>query len=754
MGVRLIPGILSAGLMMVLVAVDTAEATSQEKRVADLLGRMTVAEKVGQMTQVNGANGAIPDDLHAAVKGGHIGSVLNEVKVSVVNELQRIAVEESRLGIPLLIGRDVIHGFETVFPIPLGQAATWNPELVRRAAHVAAMEAASAGINWTFAPMIDVTRDPRWGRIAESLGEDPYLHSVLGSAMVRGFQGDSLADHGSIAACAKHFAGYGASESGRDYNTTNIPENELRNVYLRPFHAAVKAGVSTVMASFSDLNGVPASGNSFLMRKILRDEWDFKGFVVSDWESIPQLSVHGLTGNDKDAALAAFKAGINMEMASSTYAENLAALLEAGLIDMAQIDELVGAILKVKFDLGLFDRPYTEPASYPAISNSEHLAVARQAALQSIVLLENRSRTLPLNQKALNSLAVIGPLADDGYEQLGTWIFDGNAAISQTPLQAIRSYLGDSVTVHYIRAMETTRSRSTAAFEEAVGVANASDAVVVFLGEESILSGEAHSRASIDLPGNQADLVRALHETGKPVIVVIQAGRPLTLADILEYSDAILFAWHPGTMGGPAINDVLFGIESPSGKLPVTFPRMVGQVPIYYAHKNTGKPATPDSFQHMDDIGVRTPQYSTGSVSSHLDAGYTPLYPFGYGLSYSDFSYSDIRVSPERVSVGEIVTVRAKVKNTGGREAEEVVQLYVRDLVGSVTRPVKELKGFQRLRLKPDEQRVVAFELTADDLAFYDRDMQFTTEPGDFHVWVGGRSDAGLQAAFSLTGEP
>jgi len=746
-----------AGLMTFLLGLEMAEAiesVQHDEQTAELLGRMTLAEKIGQMTQVNSASGTIPDDLHEAVKAGRIGSILNEVKVDVVNELQRIATKESRLGIPLLMGRDVVHGFKTVLPIPLGQAATWNPGLVRKGARMAALEAASTGINWTFAPMIDVTRDPRWGRIAESLGEDPYLHSVLGSAMVRGFQGDDLANHGSIAACAKHFAGYGTSESGRDYNTTNIPENELRNVYLRPFHAAIDAGVATIMTSFSDLNGVPASGNSFLMRQVLRDEWGFSGFVVSDWASIEQLSVHGLTANNKEAAYAALSAGVNMEMASSTYAENLADLVEEGRIDIQLIDELVAAILKVKFDLGLFDQSFTDPTSFPAVANPEHLAMARQAVLQSIVLLKNRDNTLPLAKEKLTTLAVIGPMADDGYEQLGTWIFDGDPKLSQTPLQAMRKFLGDSVAISYVRAMETTRSGSTDGFDEALVAAAESDAVVVFLGEESILSGEAHSRADISLPGNQADLVQALHETGKPVVVVIQAGRPLTLGNIIDHSDAILFAWHPGTMGGPAITDILFGVESPSGKLPITFPKIVGQVPIYYAHKNTGKPPTAETYLHIDDIPVRMPQTSGGFVSSHLDAGYTPQYPFGYGLSYSKFSYSDIRASADLVPTGESVTVRATVRNIGGREAVEVVQLYVRDLVGSVTRPVKELKGFQRMKLKPGEQSTVSFQLDPDDLAFYDRDMQLVTEPGDFHVWIGGSSDADLQTAFTITREP
>jgi beta-glucosidase len=726
----------------------------QDERVQALLAQMTLQEKIGQMAQVNGNGGEVSDSLGDAIRTGRVGSVINEVDLETVNDLQRIAVEESRLGIPLLVGRDVIHGFQTVLPIPLGQAATWNPELVKRGARVAALEAASVGVNWTFAPMIDVTRDPRWGRIAESLGEDPYLHSVLGAAMVEGFQGGDLALPGSIAACAKHFAGYGASESGRDYNTTNIPENELRNVHLRPFKAAVDAGVATLMASFSDLNGVPATGNAFLMRQVLREEWGFEGFVVSDWASIEQLSVHGLTANDRESALAAVTAGINMEMATGTYANHLAGLLADGLIDETLIDEMVAGILRVKFALGLFENPITDPSHLPRSTPEERLAVAREAALQSLVLLENRNNTLPLQREKLRSVAVVGPLADDGYEQLGTWIFDGDPSISQTPLQAIREFLGDGAEVSYVRAMETSRSRTTDGFDDAVRAASKSDAVLAFLGEESILSGETHSRADIGLPGNQAELLAALRGAGKPVIAVIQAGRPLTLANILDHVDALLFAWHPGTMGGPAIADVLFGVESPSGKLPSTFPLMVGQVPIYYNHKNTGRPATPEDFTHMDDLPVRMPQSSWGFASFHLDAGFKPLYEFGYGLSYASFAYSDIEARPAQASLGESVTVKAAVQNRGPVEAEEVVQLYVRDLVGNVTRPVRELKGFQRVRLQPGESREVSFELGPDDLAFYGRQMKRITEAGEFHAWIGGSSAADLRTEFTLVAGP
>jgi beta-glucosidase len=748
---------LLAGLITLLAGTDMAAAGSDEtklieERVQNLLARMTLAEKVGQMTQVNAGGNRIPAELRAALKAGAIGSILNQVDVDTVNEMQRLAVEESRLGIPLLMGRDVIHGFKTVQPIPLGQAATWNPELVRKGARMAALEAASTGVNWTFAPMIDIARDPRWGRIAESFGEDPYLMGVFGAAMVRGFQGDDFSQPGSIAACAKHFAGYGASEAGRDYNTTNIPENELRNVYLPPFKATVDAGVATLMTSFSDLNGVPASGNRFLLKQVLRDEWQFDGFVVSDWASIEQLSVHGFTADDKESAFEAASAGLNMEMATRTYADHLPELVQEGRLDMAQIDKMVADILRVKFRLGLFEDAQTDPSDFPALASPEQLDVAEQLARQSLVLLENRDQALPLDKESLTSLAVIGPLADDGYEQLGTWIFDGDPSISQTPLQAIRDLLGDGVDIRHVRAMETSRSRSTDGFDEAVEAARSADAVVAFLGEESILSGETHSRADIGLPGSQEALVAALRETGKPVIAVILAGRPLTLTNIIDDVDALLFAWHPGTMGGPAIADILFGKESPSGKLPATFPVMVGQVPFYYAHKNTGRPATPEKFTHMDDIPARHPQSSWGFASFHLDAGYKPLYEFGYGLSYTRFEYSDIEVADAEVEMGETVTVQAVVRNAGEVEADEVVQLYVRDLVGNVTRPVRELKDFQRIRLKPGERRTVSFELDMNDLAFYGRDMQWMTEPGEFHVWIGGSSAAELRTAFTLTG--
>lgn len=721
-----------------------------EERIRELIQEMSLTEKIGQMSQLDAGGDSAPDYLGPSLRAGRIGSVLNALDVDAVNELQRIAVEESRLGIPLLVGRDVVHGFRTILPIPLGQAASWNPEIVQQGAEVAAREAATAGINWTFAPMIDISRDARWGRIAESFGEDPYLTSQLGAAMIRGFQGDDLSDAGTVAACAKHFAGYGASESGRDYATTNIPENELRNIYLRPFNAAVDAGVRTLMTSFSDLNGVPATANQFLLRQVLRDEWSFDGLVVSDWDSIRQLSVHGLTANDGDSALEAVTAGVDMEMAGDAYINFLEDLVEKGLVSIDTIDAAVANILRVKFQLGLFENPYTSPDALPPLANKDAFDVARVAALQSIVMLTNEGGLLPISAESLSSIAIIGPLADAPNEQLGTWIFDGDPALSVTPLHAIRSLVGDDVDVSFVPAMQTSRSRDLEPFAEAVEAARNSDVAILFLGEEAILSGEAHSRADIDLPGEQAELVRQVRRAGKPVIAVILAGRPLTLTNIVDEVDAILYAWHPGTMGGPAIADLIFGVESPSGKLPATFPRMVGQIPIYYNQKNSGKPPKVGDIVHIDDIDAHAPQTSLGMSAFHLDAGFLPLFPFGHGLSYGNFEYTNFRSSASELVLGGSLTVSVDLSNSGSVVAEEVVQLYVRDLVGSVTRPVRELKGFRRVRVDPGQTTQVDFELHTDDLAFFGRDNQLVVEPGDFHVWVGGSSATELRSEFRL----
>jgi len=720
----------------------------------ELLGRMTLDEKIGQMIQVHADGPTAPTRVGDAIRAGRVGSVINQVDLAAANELQRIAVEESRLGIPLLLGRDVVHGFSTILPIPLGLAATWNPELIRDGATMAALEATGSGVNWTFAPMIDIARDPRWGRIAESFGEDPYLASVMGVAMLRGFQGDDLSAPGAIAACAKHFAGYGASESGKDYATTNIPENELRNVHLPPFRAAVDAGVAAVMASFSDLDGVPASANRFLFRDVLRTEWGFDGIAVSDWNSIHQLVDHGLAEDDRESAYLAVTAGLDMDMAGQPYPTCLAGLIEDGRVDIRLIDEAVANILRVKIRLGLFESPYVDPARLPAISEEQKHRIARDAATQSVVLLKNDAGLLPLSLQDIGSIAVIGPMADDPYEQLGTWVFDGDPTRSVTPLQAIRELAGDAVGIRHARALETTRSKSAAGFGDAVEAARNSDAVLLFLGEESILSGEAHSRADISLPGAQAELIRELRRTDRPIVGVILAGRPLTLTNVIDDLDALLFAWHPGTMGGPAIADLLFGVASPSGKLPATFPRMVGQVPIYYGQKNGGRPPVAGEVVLIDDIPVRAGQTSLGNTSFHLDAGYMPLFPFGFGLSYTEFGYSDLTLSATEMQIGGSLVAGVDVTNRGDVAGNEVVQLYVRDLVGSVTRPVRELKGFRRVYLEPGETRRVEFELRTEDLAFFGRDNTLIVEPGQFHLWVGGDSAADLRAEFRLNAAP
>ncbi len=712
-----------------------------------ILSQMTLKEKIGQMSQCN--NDA--ENLHTAIKNGRVGSVINEVDQDTINELQRIATQETRLGIPLLIGRDVIHGFNTIFPIPLGQAASWSTDMVELCAKIAAVESANSGINWTFAPMLDISRDPRWGRIAESLGEDPFLCSTLGTAMVKGFQGDKLSDSYSIAACAKHFAGYGASESGRDYNTTNIPENELRNVYLPPFKAVADAGVSTFMASFSDLNGVPATGNKWLLNDILRTEWQYPGFVVSDWGAIPQLVTHGLAEDEKAASFEACDAGIDMEMATDNYAEHLASLIESKKISLEQIDASVSRILKLKIDLGLFELPFAEPTIPTEHLNSFHSAVAKQAAIKSCVLLKNNQQILPLSKAAIDSLAVIGPLADDGYEQLGTWAFDGKAEHSITCLKAIKDYVEDSVEIKFAVGMETSRCNHHDDFDEAVNIASAADLALMVLGEEAILSGEAHCRSNINLPGCQEALINAIYDTGTPIILIIMAGRPLTLEKILPKVDAILYAWHPGTMGGPAITELLFGQECPSGKLPVTFPRTVGQIPLYYGQKNTGRPASEATFVDINSIKVRAPQTSLGMTSTHLDTHFSPLFPFGFGLSYSQFEYKNIKVSKYSVTLGESFKVAATISNIGKFDAEEIVQLYIRDLVGSVTRPVKELKGFQHIHLKAGESKNVVFNLHTDALSFYGRHMELTTETGLFHAWIGGSSDTELKTEFEVS---
>ncbi|MCU4156442.1 beta-glucosidase BglX [Carboxylicivirga sp. A043] len=738
--------ILSVVLSIVLMACQNSthnkQADSIGQKVEKLLSQMTLEEKIGQMWQVNGGYGH--DDN---IRQGKIGSILNDVDPQNINRLQKIALEESRLGIPLIIARDVIHGFKTVFPIPLGQAASWNPELVEQGCRIAAQEASSTGIRWTFAPMIDISRDARWGRIAESCGEDPYLTSVLGAAMVKGFQGDSLNSETSIIACAKHMAGYGAAEGGRDYNTTLIPPRELRDVYLPPFKAAVDAGVRTFMAAFNDIDGVPATGNEFLFRQVLRNEWHFDGFVVSDWASPWEMINHGFVADEKEAALRAIKAGVNMEMATSTYNDNIKVLIEEGLLDIKIIDQAVRDVLRVKFEMGLFDNPYVAEENQYQFAKPKYLEAAKLAATQSMVLLKNDKNTLPLSLS--KKIALIGPMANQAYEQLGTWIFDGDSTLTVTPLKGLQDVFGKDK-VMFAEGMAISRTRHQKGYRKAIEQAKKSDVIVFVGGEESILSGEAHSRANIDLPGVQNDLIKELKKTGKPLVLVVMAGRPLTIGAISEYADAVIYAWHPGTMGGAALADIIAGNANPSGKLPVTFPKEVGQIPMHYNHKNTGRPANLDTWTQMYDIPVKAPQTSLGNESHYIDAGFEPLYPFGYGLSYTSFVYSDISLDKEIYAKDDIIAASIKVKNTGEMAGDEIVQLYVRDLVGNVSRPVKELKAFKRISLNEGEETTLTLTLDVNDLAFTNVAMERVVEPGQFELWIGGDSNATLSTFFSV----
>lgn len=719
--------------------------TEIENKVETLLHKMTLEEKLGQMNQLSPWDF---EDLAKRVRKGEVGSILNVVNPEEVNKIQKIAVEESRLGIPLIVSRDVIHGYKTIFPIPLGQAATFNPEIVKEGARVAAIEASADGIRWTFAPMIDVARDPRWGRIAESCGEDPYLNAVMGTAMIKGYQGDSLNDPTAIAACAKHFVAYGAAEGGRDYNSTFIPERVLRNVYLPPFKAAADAGCATFMTSFNDNDGVPSTANSFVLKDVLRKEWKYDGMVVTDWASALEMVNHGFCTDGKDAAEKSVNAGVDMEMVSETFIQNLKQSIAENKVSIETIDNAVRNILRLKFRLGLFDNPYVVTPQTVKYAE-KHLQTAKTAAEQSVILLKNENQTLPFTDK-IKTLAVIGPMADAPYEQMGTWVFDGEKEHTQTPLTAIKEMYGDKVKVLFEKGLDYSRDKNTTGIARAVNAARQADAVVVFVGEESILSGEAHSLANLNLQGAQSQLIKELAATGKPVVTVVMAGRQLVIADEVKVSDAMLYSFHPGTMGGPAIADILFGKVNPSGKTPVTFPRMSGQVPIYYAQHKTGRPANPTEML-IDEIPVEAGQTSVGCRSFYLDAGNSPLFPFGYGLSYTTFEYSNLSLASDKLTAQDSLSISFTLKNTGNYDGTEVVQLYIQDKVGSVTRPVKELKHFQRVTLKAGESTQVSLSLPVSELAFWGYDMNYTVEPGDFTLWVGTNSAEGLTKDFSVS---
>jgi len=720
---------------------STVGSTSQvESRIESILSQMTLAEKIGQMNQVS-AGGDVNNYVDALRKG-QIGSILNEVDPVKINEFQRLAVEESRLGIPLLVSRDVIHGFHTIFPIPLGLAATFDPALIEEGARVAAIEATAQGIRWTFSPMLDIARDPRWGRIAEGSGEDPYLDARMAEAMVHGYQGRT-ADSTSMAACIKHFVGYGAAEGGRDYNSTFLTERQLHNIYLPPFEAAVKAGAMTLMTSFNDNDGVPSTGNTFVVKDVLRDEWGFDGLVVTDWNSMGEMINHGFGVDRKDVAQKAVNAGVDMDMMTFGFVSHLEELVKSGAVKEKTIDNAVRNILRVKILLGLFENPYINVEAAKAVQYApEHLASAQKTVEESVILLKNND-ILPLN--GTPRILVTGPLADAPHDQLGTWAFDGEKSHTITPLKALQERFPGRV--EYVPGLNFSREKRSG-FADVVSAANRADVVLVFLGEEAILSGEAHSLADLNLKGSQSELLAALKTTGKPIVATIMAGRPLTIERDLPNVDAMLYSFHPGTMGGPALVNLIFGDVNPSGKSPITFLRTVGQAPLYYAHNMTGRPYNGETL--LDEIPAEAGQTSLGNTSYYLDFGAYPLFPFGYGLSYTTFAYSGIGLNKDTYKADDTISVTFTLSNTGTYDGTEVAQVYIRDLVGSITRPVKELKAFQRVSLKAGESRTITLEIPVQELAFVGLDGIKKVEPGEFRLWVAGDSASGTPVSFTI----
>ncbi|MGH7718802.1 MAG: beta-glucosidase BglX [Gemmatimonadaceae bacterium] len=713
---------------------------AMERFVDSVLARMTLEEKVGQLTQWRGRWGdtgpLVPEGGEAEIRAGKVGSFLGVYGASYTRRMQRIAVEESRLRIPLLFAHDVIHGFRTIFPVPLAEAASWDPAAVERAARIAAIEATAHGLHWTFAPMVDIARDPRWGRIVEGAGEDPYLGSAMAAARVRGFQGADLAAPNTLLATAKHFAAYGAAEGGRDYNTADLSPQTLHEIYLPPFRAAVDAGAESVMAAFNEVSGLPMHAHEELIDGVLRGAWGWNGLLVSDYTGIQELIKHGVAAGRADAGALALAAGVDVDMVSGIYLNEVPALVRSGRIPVREVDDAVRRVLRAKYKLGLFTDPYrySDSTRERALTlTAEHQAAAREMARRSIVLLKNERRTLPL-ARSLGTIAVVGALATDGRSAIGSWAAAGRAEEAVTVLDGIRRAVSPSTRVVYAKGAEV-EGTDTTGFAEAARIARDADAVVLVLGEREDMSAEASNRASIVLPGVQEQLAQRVHGTGKPVIVVLMNGRPLAIPWLDANVPAIVEGWYLGTQMGPAVADVLFGEYNPGGKLPATFPRATGQVPLYYNHKNTGRP----------------PSEQDKYTSKYLDVPWTPLYPFGHGLSYTTFSYGAPRLSRARIRASDTLVVQVDVTNTGARAGDEVVQLYVRDDVASLTRPVKELRGFRRITLAPGQRQTVSFTLRSDDLAFYDRSMQRVVEPGTFTLFVGGSSVGGQEASFEVT---
>ena len=758
--------------LLLLIFFSTGIAFAQKKSTAktfppkaifisELMAKMTLEEKIGQLNLPTSGDittgQSSSNDVGKKIKDGKVGGLFNIKSREKIREVQRIAVEESRLKIPLIFGMDVIHGYKSTFPIPLGLSCTWDLKLIERSAQIAAQEASADGINWTFSPMVDISRDPRWGRVSEGSGEDPYLGSKIAAAMVRGYQGTDLSKNNTILSCVKHFALYGAPEAGREYNTVDMSRIKMYNDYFPPYKAAVEAGACSVMASFNEIDGIPASANKWLLTDVLRKQWGFKGFVVTDYTAISEMSEHGI-GDLQTVTALALKAGVQMDMVSEGFLSTLKKSLEEGKVTMDEINAATKLILDAKYDLGLFEDPYrycdTKRAATEIYSKANR-EEARNIATESIVLLKNSQQVLPL--KKSGTIALIGPLADAKENMAGTWSVATVQENSISLLAGMKDAVGTSAIIIYAKGSNldddaTLEERATMfgkslhrdnrtkqeLLAEALKVANQSDVIVAALGESAEFSGECSSRSNLEIPQTQKELLQALLKTGKPVVLVLFDGRPLVLNQENETVSSILNVWFAGSEAGYAISDVLFGAVNPSGKLTMTFPRSVGQVPIYYSAKNTGRP-----------LGNKEGVFEKFK-SNYIDMRNEPLFPFGYGLSYTKFEYSNLKISNNKISTNQTLTVSVDVTNTGNFDGKEIVQLYTKDIVGSVTRPIKELKGFQKIDLKKAEKQTVVFELSAQDLKFYNSELQFVAEPGDFEVFVGTNSDTTLKAKFEL----
>jgi beta-glucosidase len=711
--------------------------------VSELMAKMTVDEKIYQLVQFTSdgsTTGPITgDNFISRIKQGKVGSILNATGAASTRNLQKMNLEASRLKIPLLFGHDVIHGFKTIFPINLGMASSFDPGAVELAARIAATEASSAGVHWTFAPMVDIARDPRWGRVSEGSGEDNFLGAKMAVANVKGFQGNDLSKNNTILACAKHFAAYGAAEAGRDYNTTDMSERVLRDIYLPPFKAAADAGVKTFMTSFNEISGVPSTANKHLLRGILKGEWKFDGMVVSDYTGVNEMIAHGYAKDDQDAAQLALNAGLDMDMVGGTFMSTLKKSYDEGKVSMAVIDDACKRVLDVKYDLGLFEDPYRysdEKREKETIYKPEFLEAALDIAKKSMVLLKNNNAVLPLRKE--QKIAFIGPLVSDEANIIGSWAALGDRSGFATSVkEGVAKILGATAKATFDNGTDFQKSDNALA-QKAIESAKNADIIVAVMGERENQSGEAGSQTNIDLPLAQKELLAELKKLGKPIVLVLMNGRPLTLSWENDNMDAILETWWPGTRGGDAIAQTLFGMNNPNGKLPMSFPRNVGQVPIYYNHKNTGRPY----------LGPNDPEQKY--KSRYTDSDNSPLYPFGFGLSYTTFGYSDLKLSAQKIAFNEKLKISVDVANTGNYDGAEVVQLYVHDLVGSVTRPVRELKGFEKIDLKKGEKKTVAFEISSEDLKFYNIDMKNTAEAGEFEIFAGGNSNAPLQDKFEL----